>query len=212
MQKIMNTLRNHKSNFRLNGVIPSYGVFLSGIARFLPHPANFTSVGAMAVYSGARLSGGKSFAYPIFMVLITDFILSRLHGFDWFYEGSVVNYISLTINILLGKFLLKKDSRLRSVAAVALLASVQFFILTNFSVWAFSSIYAKTWDGLLTCYIVAIPYFGGTLLGDLIYTPILFGVFDRIQLKINPGVPILFQKPKRNFPFESERITGQASE
>ncbi|MGQ2869999.1 DUF6580 family putative transport protein, partial [Leptospira santarosai] len=43
----------------------------------------------------------------------------------------------------------------------------------------------KTSEGLLTCYIAAIPYFGGTLLGDLIYTSILFGILDRIELKAN---------------------------
>ncbi|RHX81160.1 DUF6580 family putative transport protein [Leptospira yasudae] len=193
MQLLDKILRNLKSKFASEDTISILGVLLSGISRFLPHPSNFTSVGAMTVYSGARVKGWKAFAYPMFMMLVTDFILSKIHGFDWFYEGLPVVYCSLLVNVFLGRIFLKNNDKLVSVAAVSLLASVQFFILSNFSVWAFSSLYPKTSVGLLTCYIAAIPYFGGTLLGNIIYTPVLFGVLDRVELKVkanftNPGV------------------------
>ncbi|RHX96302.1 hypothetical protein DLM76_04960 [Leptospira yasudae] len=193
MQLLDKILRNLKSKFASEDTISILGVILSGISRFLPHPSNFTSVGAMTVYSGARVQGWKAFAYPMFMMLVTDFILSKIHGFDWFYEGLPVVYCSLLVNVFLGRIFLKNNDKLVSVAAVSLLASVQFFILSNFSVWAFSSLYPKTSVGLLTCYIAAIPYFGGTLLGNMIYTPVLFGVLDRVELKVkanftNPGV------------------------
>ncbi|TGK30115.1 hypothetical protein EHQ05_03915 [Leptospira yasudae] len=192
MQLLDKILRNLKSKFASEDTISILGVLLSGISRFLPHPSNFTSVGAMTVYSGARVQGWKAFAYPMFMMLVTDFILSKIHGFDWFYEGLPVVYCSLLVNVFLGRIFLKNNDKLVSVAAVSLLASVQFFILSNFSVWAFSSLYPKTSVGLLTCYIAAIPYFGGTLLGNIIYTPVLFGVLDRVELKVkanftNPG-------------------------
>ncbi|TGN01029.1 DUF6580 family putative transport protein [Leptospira yasudae] len=193
MQLLDEILQNLKSKFASKDTISILGVILSGISRFLPHPSNFTSVGAMTVYSGARVQGWKAFVYPMFMMLVTDFILSKIHGFDWFYEGLPVVYCSLLVNVFLGRIFLKNNDKFVSVAAVSLLASVQFFILSNFSVWAFSSLYPKTSVGLLTCYIAAIPYFGGTLLGNMIYTPVLFGVLDRVELKVkanftNPGV------------------------
>ncbi|MBW0433004.1 hypothetical protein HGB47_05170 [Leptospira yasudae] len=193
MQLLDKILQNLKSKFASKDTISILGVILSGISRFLPHPSNFTSVGAMTVYSGARVQGWKAFVYPMFMMLVTDFILSKIHGFDWFYEGLPVVYCSLLVNVFLGRIFLKNNDKFVSVAAVSLLASVQFFILSNFSVWAFSSLYPKTSVGLLTCYIAAIPYFGGTLLGNMIYTPVLFGVLDRVELKVkanftNPGV------------------------
>ncbi|UZN07663.1 hypothetical protein M5D10_01365 [Leptospira santarosai] len=185
MQQPDPILTRIKSKLRTKHTISTLGVILSGISRLLPHPPNFTLVGAMTVYSGARIQGWKSFAYPTVTILITDFILSKIHGFDWFYEGLPLVYCSLLINVLLGRIFLKTDRKLISVFGVTLLASAQFFVLSNFSVWVFSSLYPKTSEGLLTCYIAAIPYFGGTLLGDLIYTSILFGILDRIELKAN---------------------------
>ncbi|EMF81740.1 hypothetical protein LEP1GSC188_2232 [Leptospira weilii serovar Topaz str. LT2116] len=184
MRQLDQILKRIKSELVTKNTVSILGVILSGISRFLPHPPNFTLVGAMTVYSGARIQGWKSFVYPMFMIFVTDFILSRIHGFDWFYEGLPFVYCSLLINVLLGRIFLKNNNKLISVFGVSLLASAQFFVLSNFSVWAFSSLYPKTLEGLLTCYIAAIPYFGGTLLGDLIYTSILFGVLDRVELKV----------------------------
>ena len=46
-------------------------------------------------------------------------------------------------------------------------ASVMFFVVTNFCVWALGSLYPKTWEGLLACYVAAIPFFQNDLLGNL---------------------------------------------
>ncbi|EMN01413.1 hypothetical protein LEP1GSC035_4117 [Leptospira noguchii str. 2007001578] len=81
------------------------------------------------------------------------------------------------------KFKLASDNTI-SVLGVTLVVSIQFFFISNFSVWAFSSLYPKTIDGLSTCYIAALPYFGGTLLDNLIYTPALFGVLNQVERKI----------------------------
>ncbi|RHX87893.1 DUF6580 family putative transport protein [Leptospira stimsonii] len=190
MDKIKLILQKWKATFAENDGISAVAVFFAGISRFLPHPSNFTSVGAMTVYSGARLQGWKSFAFPLILMLVTDFVLSRLHGFEMFYEGISIVYLSLMVNVLIGKFFLTRQKNLIFVSAVSIFASIQFFVLSNFSVWAFSSLYTKTWDGLLTCYIVAIPYFAGTLLGDLLYTSALFGTLDRLELKFRKRILI----------------------
>jgi len=54
-------------------------------------------------------------------------------------------------------------------------AAVMFFVLTNFGVWAFSSLYPKTPGGLVDCFVMAIPFFGNTLLSSLFYSAVLFG-------------------------------------
>ncbi|MBM9498787.1 hypothetical protein JWG44_00765 [Leptospira sp. 201903071] len=190
MEKINLVLQKWKTAFNQNEGVSTLAVILAGISRFLPHPSNFTSIGAMTVYSGARVQGWKSFLFPLFILLTTDYILSRIHGFEMFYEGFFLVYFSLMINVFLGKFFLKNQTKLIFVSGIALLASIQFFIISNFSVWAFSSFYAKTWDGLLTCYLAAIPYFAGTLLGDLLYTSVLFGILDRVELKIKGRISI----------------------
>jgi hypothetical protein len=59
--------------------------------------------------------------------------------------------------------------------AASLAASVLFFVVTNFAVWAMGSMYPKSAGGLLACYVAAIPFFGNTLLGDAFFTAVLFG-------------------------------------
>ena len=51
------------------------------------------------------------------------------------------------------------------------------FIVTNFGVWALGSLYPKTMEGLITCYLAAVPFFRNTLIGDAFYTAVLFGGF-----------------------------------
>ena len=48
-------------------------------------------------------------------------------------------------------------------------------MLSNFGVWAFDAIYPKTAQGLIACYVAAVPFFQQTLAGDAVYTAALFG-------------------------------------
>ena len=59
--------------------------------------------------------------------------------------------------------------------------SFVFFIISNFGVWALGSpgvydiAYDKNFNGLLQCYILAIPFFGNTFLSTLIFAyPAIF--------------------------------------
>ena len=62
----------------------------------------------------------------------------------------------------------------------SLLASVIFFIVSNFGVWAGGMIYPQNLVGLMECYAAAIPFFGNTLMGDLFYAGALFLMYERI--------------------------------
>ena len=53
---------------------------------------------------------------------------------------------------------------------MAILSSVIFFVITNFTVWLFSGYYPKTYEGLVLCYTMAIPFFRNTILSTLLYT------------------------------------------
>ena len=58
-----------------------------------------------------------------------------------------------------------------------MLGSGQFFLITNFGVWLSGiSIYPLTPSGLMACYLGGIPYLGRTLLSDLAYSGLLFGL------------------------------------
>ncbi|HLK18145.1 MAG TPA: DUF6580 family putative transport protein, partial [Bryobacteraceae bacterium] len=62
------------------------------------------------------------------------------------------------------------------IAVVSIVSSMQFFLISNFGSWLWFDGYPKTAAGLANCYNAAIPFFGRTLLSDLIFTAILFGL------------------------------------
>jgi hypothetical protein len=58
----------------------------------------------------------------------------------------------------------------------SVLSSVVVFIITNFGVWAAGG-FAGSLSGLNLTYVMGIPFFGPTLLGDLFFNAVLFGTF-----------------------------------
>ena len=51
----------------------------------------------------------------------------------------------------------------------ALSGACIFFILTNFGVWS-SGYYGYDLNGLVICYVAALPFFGYTILSTLVYS------------------------------------------
>jgi hypothetical protein len=145
-------------------------ILAAAALRLLPHPPNFTPIGAMALFSGAYLGRrGLAFVAPLAALLLSDLVLG-------FYHGMATVYFSVVLIVLIGLQLSSRGSFWR-VGAAALASSVLFYVVTNFGMWLFSGIYPRTLGGLEACYIAAIPFFQNTVSGDLVYTALLFGGF-----------------------------------
>jgi hypothetical protein len=145
-------------------------ILVAAVLRLVPHPPNFTPIGAMALFSGAYL-GRKplAFAAPLGALLLSDLVLG-------FYHGQATVYFSVALIVMLGMIALRSVSPLR-VGAAAIASSILFFVITNFGMWLFSGIYPRTLAGLEACYVAAIPFFQNTVAGDLFYATLLFGGF-----------------------------------
>ena len=151
-------------------------IILGIITRIIPHPPNFTAIGAIALFGGAFFYNKKlAFIIPITIMMLSDLILGHK------LVGSV--YIGFLIMVVMGFFLQKKQNGLR-IINVALLGSLVFFIITNFSVFLTSSLYPKNITGLIECYTLAIPFFINTLSANIIYSLIMFYGFNFTQQKI----------------------------
>jgi hypothetical protein len=62
------------------------------------------------------------------------------------------------------------------IAGATLAEALLFYFVTNFADWYYFDSYAKTWHGLVECYVAAIPFFRrGTLLADILGSALLFG-------------------------------------
>jgi hypothetical protein len=142
--------------------------------RLVPHPPNFTPIGAMALFSGAYLGRRTiSFAAPLAAMLLSDAVLG-------FYSGVWITYLGVALIVLLGSLALSRRTALR-VGAAAVASSVLFFLVSNFGTWALSGMYPHSVSGLVACYVAAIPFFQNTLAGDLFYAALLFGGFALLE-------------------------------
>jgi hypothetical protein len=150
-------------------------VIIGVLARILPHPANFTPIVAIALFGGAYLTKKQAFIIPVFAMLASDFFI----GFDSL-PMRISVYGSILVGVLAG-FWIKKNRSVGRVIGASLISSIIFFVVTNFSVWAFGTMYAKSPIGLVECYLLAIPFFRNTLLGDLFYSGVFFGGYELIK-------------------------------
>lgn len=152
-------------------------IFAAAGMRLLPHPPNFESIGALALFAGAHFGDKRwAFVFPLAALLLSDAILG-------FHSQMPVVYGTFALVVCMGFYLRERRTAL-PVAGAAVAASALFFIVTNFGVWAFDGLYPRTFEGLVVCYIAAIPFFGNTLAGTLFYTAVLFGGFTLAERKI----------------------------
>ena len=167
-RKLLNSFKN---------ILPLVFIMLSAIlTRILPHPPNFAPITGIALFSGSYLSGFTSFLLPLSIMLISDLFIG-------FHSGMIYVYGSFLIIVLLGKYLNQKKSFIR-LTGMSLASSLIFYLITNFGVWLNGGLYPKTLQGLEQSYVMAIPFFKNTLLGDFFYTFLLFYGFQFVSLII----------------------------
>ena len=146
-------------------------VLIAGFSRLIPHPWNFTAIGAMALFSGSRMPHkALAFLAPLLTLLWTDAILG-------FHSTSVYVYAAVALITIMGFAVQEKTSR---IVLGSLAGSVLFFVITNFGVWLTQNLYPKNLTGLMESYVMAIPFFGNQVLGDLFYAGVLFGAYKLV--------------------------------
>jgi len=152
-------------------------VFSAAAMRLLPHPSNFTPIGALALFAGAHFDDKRwAFIVPLAAMFLSD-ILIGFHG-----QMPVV-YAAFAVIVCMGFALKEKKTALR-VTGASLAAATFFFIVSNFAVWAFDGLYPMTFQGLVTCYVAAIPFFQNWLTGTLFYAAVFFGGFALLEAKL----------------------------
>ena len=140
----------------------SIGIFIAlAASRFIPHPPNFPSLIALSFYVPAIL-GIRYLPALVLSFVITDFFVG-FHSLSIFTWGSVV------LISLISKYL--ENSLVKRIAG-ALLGAIVFFVVTNFGVWCEGS-YGYTYEGLITCYLLALPFFGNMLVSTFLFSSII---------------------------------------
>ena len=156
-------------NYLKNGLLI---LFLMSASRFVPHPPNFTSLIALSFYLPALL-GPKYILLVISCFAVTDLIIG-FHSTVLFTWGSV-----LIIGYMSKYFIKNMGTRFVGVLSGATI----FYIISNLGVWMMGS-YGYTLNGLLTCYTLALPFFGYTLISTIIFSAIIESILKLMLFKI----------------------------
>jgi len=137
------------------------------LGRIIPHPPNFTPILATAIYTPYMVNDKWiAVLIPLSAMFIADIIIGFHPYMLWVYGA-------IGLSTLISSWSMRFNKKYIQLGVMAILSSILFFIITNFAVWAIWDYYPKTIDGLIICYIKAIPFFQNTLLGTIIYTAII---------------------------------------
>ena len=153
-----------------------YSILFVGILvqmRLMPHPHNFTPILAAGIFAGFYF---RHFYLSLFIIIFSMFIGDLYLGF---HDTMFFTYISLTAAVALGLFI--KQFKFSEIIFGGLVSSVCFFLITNFGAWMTLDMYEKNFEGLISSYILAIPFFKNTLISTFLYL-FLFKIFFKFVL------------------------------
>ena len=174
-------------NNRLQILFATLVVLLIASTRLIPETNNFVPVFAMILFAVVHFQN----KYQAVIISLSVLWLSDLYINNWgqyadYYNefilfSSLFNYIAYLLIALVSVKIFKNTITIKKVFSSSLLIGVIFFIVSNFGVWLSGGMYPLTLEGLVTCYIAAIPFFRATLASNILFTFILFGGYYILQ-------------------------------
>lgn len=149
---------------------------LSALGRLLPHFPNVTPLGGSCLFAGSKLPGWLAYVLPIVVMAATDPFVG---GYTW---SSIAVYACFLVNVWIGRKIVSTATPMR-VGVAAFLCSLQFFVVTVAASWLesgllHSAFYTPGFAGLMKSYAEALPFWGRTLAGDLLFSAALFGMYE----------------------------------
>ncbi len=160
-------------------------VLAAAVSRVIMYPHNFSPMVGMAIFAGATFADKRfAFALPVCAMLLSDIMFEVFNIAPGFWGlGQAVGYgIFALITIL--AFTMKKVTTIK-VIGYSLVSSVVFFLLSNLSFFLIDNpvyhMYSQNAQGLLDCYVNALPFFRTSLIADLVYSGVLFGAYYLLQ-------------------------------
>ena len=163
--------------------------------------SNFTPIGAMGLFGAAYFSKSwKAFGFPLLTLLASDlliniFVYNGKYGImygSWYWV-----YGGFCMIVLLGRLFLKKVS-VKNVLLTGIASSLLYWLIVDFGVFLFGCTDITTgqtmdhsFASLIKCYAQGAPYMKNFLIGTLLYSGMMFGVFEWMKKK-NPSLQMNF--------------------
>ena len=156
----------------MNKIFIVFLIVAASLIRLAPHPPNFTPILSIALFSGVFLKNKYGFLIPMIIMVLSDFYIGN-------YQMSIWVYSSLLIIYFMGENSQKFNTNF--ILKTSVFGSFIFFLTTNFGVWIVG--YPKSLDGILTCYIAALPFYKNTLISTLLYSSVFYLIYV-LSLKV----------------------------
>src|SRR5690606_22006018 len=168
-------------------------VILAVISRLLNaemHWYNFSPIIAMSLFSGSLLKR-KSIAYllPLLAYLISDVYLQISAGTGFYGVSQFFVYGAMALVVLLGTSMRRPN--VLSVFGYSVGSALLFWVVSNFGVFL-GGYWGTGLSGLFQTYYMALPFltpngtelFFNSLVGTLIFSSIMFGIYALAKNKI----------------------------
>lgn len=163
----MNILDSKQNLFLLFGI----AIFLF-LARHFHITNNFVPLIAIIVFL-SKINYSK---FIVISALIIPLLINDL--LNNFHITNLVTYIFIIFNLLVLPSI--QNFNLGKNFLLTLYSCIAFYLISNLSVWIFQNLYPKNFSGLLSCYIMALPFFKNTLLSNLIGIILILGIYKKI--------------------------------
>jgi hypothetical protein len=160
------------------------------LSKIIPHGENYSAIGGLVIFGGFMFGRKRNFLIiTVLSLYIVDFFFNNfIHpeyfpnksGLIFFDDYMIWVYLSYLLIILLSSVSLKKFSYLK-LMFTSLGGSILFFLITNFA-WLYTTpqLYPRDFSGLIASYTAALPFFRGSLISDLVFSFLIFGVYDLV--------------------------------
>lgn len=161
------------NNFTKKNIITAVCLVIFAIAsRMLMHGQNYETLTAVTVIAGALLGPALGLAVGLLSVIGSDMIIgnSPILLFTWS-AWAVVGLANAVWHKRFAKMSLWQGSAM--LTGSGLVSTLFFYLWTNFGVWQIGGLYAHTWQGLIQCYVAAIPFLRNQLLGNIVIVPVV---------------------------------------
>jgi hypothetical protein len=163
-------------------------IALAVLARFIPHLPDFSPVYGALLFGGAHLSKRESIASPLILLGASDFILTRfvyqMH-FGWL---ELVQLAAFAAIVAVG-WSLRRGVTIARLTIACLSGPTAFYLVSNFGVWLGWHAYARSWEGLIACYVAAIPFYGYSVASTFVFGGALFGIDEFLAARRQDDQP-----------------------
>ncbi|MBY0245893.1 MAG: hypothetical protein K2Q03_10590 [Sphingobacteriaceae bacterium] len=151
--------------------------------------ANFSSIGAVALFGGAYFKNNlKAFAFPLLSLFLSDFILANTlfkpySNGSFLYPNWYYTYIALAMMVVVAKVLMTKVNIFSFLGSTLVVVFIHW-IVTDFGVWFLNPEYPQTLAGFWFCLVKAIPFEFRFMSGTLMYGAVIFGAYEILKVKV----------------------------